>query len=107
MYYLLHHSKGALILSADDRDQVVEWSKRQLGAQARTVSIIESDMSSIEGWVERSGTGLEAGTARGCRPMMSITADLPKGLKRLHQEEINLSKPLIKQQSIARERIWH
>jgi len=107
MLYLLHHSKGALILSADDRDQVVEWSKRQLGPLACKASVIETNPSMLAHWVERSGTGMLAETSKGCRPVMSITADLPTDRKSNYQEEIAVSNAIIEQQNFAREAIWH
>lgn len=107
MFYLLHHAKGALILSADDRDQVVEWSKRQLGPQARKASVIESNHHDFENVVERSGTGLLADTSKGCRPVMNITADLPQGGKIGFQKEMEFSDAIIAQQKFAREAIWH
>jgi len=107
MLYLLHHSKGALVLSADDRDQVVEWSKRQLGPQARKASVIEPNPNAFDDMVERSGTGLLAETSKGCRPVMSITADLAQGRKSNYQEEIDFSTAIIEQHRFAREAIWH
>ena len=74
MLYLLHHSKGTLILSANDRQQVVAWSKRQLG-QAVNRSVTESDFSDIESAVERSGTGVKANSLQGCKPMLSPMAN--------------------------------
>ena len=75
MLYVLHHPKGALLLRASDRDQVLQWSRRQLGARAALVSIYETDgMDSVEN-VERSGTGMKAMEADGCRPVISIMAN--------------------------------
>jgi hypothetical protein len=75
MLYVLHHPKGALMLRASDRDQVLQWSKRQLGARAALISISENDgMDSVES-VERSGTGIKAMEAEGCRPVISIMAN--------------------------------
>jgi hypothetical protein len=42
MLYILHHKKGALMLSAEDRNQVLRWSERQLGKEAGLVSVTES-----------------------------------------------------------------
>ena len=106
MLYLLHHSKGALILSADDRDQVLEWSKRQLGPRACKTSVIEHAYL-VDGLVERSGTGLLATTSKGCRPVMSITADMTMGRKSNYQEEVAISNAIIEQQNFARVAIWH
>jgi hypothetical protein len=75
MLYVLHHPKGALMLTAQDRQQVLDWSKRQLGASAGLVSISERDgMDAVES-VERSGTGIKAKDAEGCRPLISIMAN--------------------------------
>ena len=43
MYYLLHHSKGTLVFSAEDRMQVVEWGRRQLGKQAALGVVLFND----------------------------------------------------------------
>ena len=107
MLYLLHHSKGALILSADDRDQVVEWSKRQLGPQATKASVIETTSTLLDGLVERSGTGVLAGGLKGCRPVLSITADLPTCPKSDYQEENEIGNTVIEHQNFAREAVWH
>jgi hypothetical protein len=107
MFYLLHHAKGALILSADDRDQVVEWSKRQLGPHARQVSVIETNPKLLEEMVERSGTGMLAESIKGCRPVMSITADSPTGRKSDYQEKIDICNTLVERRKFAREAIWH
>ncbi len=58
MSYSLHHTKGALMLSTDDRQQVLAWSGRQPGKQASMALIIESDFDDIESLVEKSGTGM-------------------------------------------------
>jgi len=107
MLYLLHHSKGALVLSADDREQVVKWSKRQLGHQAPKSSVIESNPDEHDDMVERSGTGMWAKSAKGCRPVASISADLTQCTKSNYQEQIVFSNALIEQQRFAREAIWH
>jgi hypothetical protein len=75
MIYVLHHSKGALMLSAQDKDQVLKWTQRQLGARAGMVSISEKDFSETDGLVEKGGTGITAREAEGCQPLMSIMAD--------------------------------
>ena len=60
------------MLAAQDKDQVLKWSKRQLGKQARLVSISEKDISEAEGFVEREGTGITAREAECCQPLLSI-----------------------------------
>jgi len=74
MYYTLHHSKGSLMLSADDRHQVLAWSERQLGNHAGMVSIIELEFDDDEFLIERTGTGLSAEGKSGCRPLAAFTA---------------------------------
>ena len=76
MLYVLHHKKGALMLSADDRNQVVRWSERQLGKEAGLVSITENVCMDAASSVERDGTGIGTGTDRGCQPVMGIWSDL-------------------------------
>jgi hypothetical protein len=72
MLYVLHHSKGVLMLTARNREQVEEWSRRQLGSGAKLISISERDgMDSVES-VERSGTGIQAAIMEGCRPALSF-----------------------------------
>ncbi len=63
------------MLSAQDKEQVLKWSERQLGTQARLVSISEKDVSEAVGFVEKSGTGITAREAEGCQPVMSIMAN--------------------------------
>ena len=75
MYYVLHHSKGALMLAADDLNQAVQWSQRQLGADIGLMSIMETDCNDSINLVEKSGTGLRAVSANGCRPVLSIMAN--------------------------------
>ena len=75
MIYTLHHSKGALLLKADDRDQVIEWSKRQLGNRAGMVSVIERICTDAVNAVEKDGTGIEDGHHQGCHPIAGLMAD--------------------------------
>jgi hypothetical protein len=74
MIYALHHSKGILMLSADDREQVLKWSERQLGSRAGIVSIFEGNPTEADPLVERDGTGIKARKADGCHPVVSIMA---------------------------------
>jgi hypothetical protein len=76
MFYILHHPKGTLMLSAQDRDQVLKWSERQLGSHAKLVSISERDISETDGFIEKGGTGITAREADGCQPVLSIMANL-------------------------------
>jgi hypothetical protein len=75
MFYILHHPKGTLMLSASDKEQVIRWSRRQLGTQARLASISEKDFSETDEFVEKSGTGITAKDAEGCQPVMCIMAN--------------------------------
>jgi hypothetical protein len=76
MIYVLHHSKGTLLLSANDREQVFQWCERQLGNRAGIVSVIEANCMEAGHSVEKDGTGITAREADGCHPIMSIMADL-------------------------------
>ena len=75
MYFILHHSKGALMLDAEDRHQVLVWSKRQLGERAGMVSVVELEEDSPSDWVERSGTGVTQQAVKACKPTLSFMAD--------------------------------
>ena len=76
MLYLLHHKKGALVLSASDRDQVARWSERQLGKEAGLVSITEEFRKDTESFVEKDGTGIGTASDNGCRPVIGVLANL-------------------------------
>lgn len=81
MYYVLHHPKGTLMLSAQDRDQVAKWCERQLGKNARLASISEREYSESDGYVEKGGTGIQALEPEGCQPVMSIMANFVQNLR--------------------------
>ncbi|MGK2925114.1 MAG: hypothetical protein ACSLE2_05785 [Lysobacterales bacterium] len=74
MIYVLHHSKGILMLSAEDRAQVIRWSERQLGNRAGTVFITEGTLTDEGPSVEKDGTGIKARQADGCFPVLRIIA---------------------------------
>jgi hypothetical protein len=76
MLYVLHHKKGALMLSAGNRDQVLKWSERQMGKEAGLVSITESVCMEAAPSVEKDGTGIGTGADRGCRPVMGAWSNL-------------------------------
>lgn len=84
MLYILHHAKGALLLSAGDRDQVLEWSQRQLGRKARLVSVVESNCREAVNTVEKDGTGISAEDGNGCLPLIGIMANLTQDVSRGH-----------------------
>jgi len=106
MLYLLHHSKGALVLSAEDRHQVVEWSKRQLGL-ATNSSIMKSIALNIESSVERSGTGVNSTDLQGCKPMLSMMANSASGITEWRQDATSDMELSIDIHSATREVIWH
>ena len=84
MLYVLHHSTGALMLSAGDRDQVLDWSKRQLGNQGRMVSVTDGIQMDADNSVERDGTGIGYGDEDGCRPLIGVMANLSQDVKGEH-----------------------
>ena len=63
------------MLAAQDREQVLKWSQRQLGSSARLISISERGFAEQENFVEKSGTGITAREAEGCQPVLSIMAN--------------------------------
>lgn len=87
-------------MSAQDKNQVIKWSQRQLGAQARLVSISEKDFSEVDGFVEREGTGITAREAYGCQPLISIMATFVQNVSDVaegHMEsDRNVSEPRLK-----------
>jgi len=89
MLFLLHHSTGALVLSADDRNQVLLWSKRQLGRRAHLASVVELDEPTPLDWVEKSGTGIGHSILKGCEAKFSFMADSVQRLEGLDQEPIH------------------
>jgi hypothetical protein len=76
MLYILHHAKGALMIEAQDKNQVLKWSERQLGLQARLVSVSEAEISDTDNYVEKGGTGITAREAEVCQPVRSIMANI-------------------------------
>jgi hypothetical protein len=76
MLYILHHSKGALMLSAGNRDQVFQWSQRQLGSRAGLVSVSDGACMEALNTVEKDGTGIGKGTDAACLPLMGMMANL-------------------------------
>lgn len=61
------------MLSANDRDEVVRWSQRQLGSRAATVFITENLCTDAE-IVEKDGTGIRREEAAGCLPFFGNRA---------------------------------
>jgi hypothetical protein len=104
MIYVLHHSKGILMLSAEDRAQVTRWSERQLGNRAGTVFIMEGALTEEGPSVEKDGTGIKARQADGCFPVVSIMANTAQdvleeqGCSECHEDarlnfRINMKEP--------------
>ena len=71
MIFTLHHAKGTLMLSAEDRDQAIAWSRRQLGSRGGLVSITDHVSMDEDRSVERDGTGISAVEAEGCHPIVN------------------------------------
>ena len=97
MFYILHHPKGALMLIAQNKNQVLKWSERQLGQQARLISVSEKDDSENNNFVEKGGTGITAREAEGCQPVISIMANdsrIASDVDEFHMEcDLNISGP--------------
>lgn len=68
MLYVIHHSKGTLKLTAGSREQAIKWTERQLGRSAGLFSVMEAGMVDT---IEKTGTGIKADHARGCKPVVS------------------------------------
>lgn len=100
MYYILHHPKGTLMLSAQDRDQVLKWSQRQLGSHAKLVSVSEKDFSETDSFVEKGGTGITAREAEGCQPVLSIMANFVQYLRDAEADHME-SEPCVKGPQLA------
>ena len=98
MFYILHHPKGTLMLSASDKEQVVRWGRRQLGTQARLASISEKDFSETDGFVEKSGTGITARNPEGCQPVICIMANFIQNVSDVKEcyLDIYVSSPRLK-----------
>jgi len=87
MFYILHHPKGTLMISAQNKDQVRKWSQRQLGTQARLVSIFEKDNLEIDGLIEKGGTGIKAVDQETCQPVMCIMANFVQNMSDISQAD--------------------
>jgi len=92
MYFLLHHSTGALVLAAEDRDQAVSWAGRQLGHGAKIASLVEWDMNSASDWVERTGTGKQPNLGIGCEAQLSFMADSVQRVNGFGRELIEIEE---------------
>jgi hypothetical protein len=84
MCYTLHYSEKTLMLSTDDRQQVLGWSERQAGEHTSMAFIIELDFDDLESLVERSGTGICAEEKIGCKPIQGMLAgqDYQSGVRK-------------------------
>ena len=95
------------MLSADDRHQVVEWSKRQLGNYAGLAFVMESDLVDTDDLVERSGTGLIAKGLHGCKPLLSIMANSAQYLSESQNPDTRFSDSPVELSGCARKPTWH
>ena len=75
MYFLLHHPTGALVLTAEDRDQVVSWTRRQLGQGAKAASVLNLEECHPLHCIEHSGPGIHQAQNGGCEAQLSFMAD--------------------------------
>ena len=72
MCYTPQRSKGNLILSTEDGQQVPALGERHLGKHAGIASTIETEFDGSH--VEKSGTGLRAEVKNGRRPPTGLLA---------------------------------
>ena len=86
MYFLLHHSTGALMLDAKNLNEVLSWSERQLGPRAGLVSVLQLDSQSCADSVEKSGTGIHQAKTDGCEAKLSFMADSVQRVSGLDHE---------------------
>ena len=92
MYFLLHHSTGALVLAAEDRDQVVSWTDRQLGLVAKAASVLEWEETLPPDWVERTGTGIQQAKTETCEAHLSFMADSVQRVNGFGREIIQIEE---------------
>ena len=92
MYFLLHHSTGALVLAAEDRDQVVSWTDRQLGLSAKVASVLEWEECVSSDWVEKTGTGIQQARHSGCEAQLSFMADSVQRVNGFGREVIEIEE---------------
>lgn len=76
------------MLSAQDRDQVLQWSQRQLGTKARLISVSEKDYSEAGGLVEKDGTGITVRESDGCQPVLSIMANFMQNVSEFDRDHV-------------------
>ncbi len=63
------------MLDAENRNEVLSWTERQLGLKAGLVSVVQLDEQPQSDWVEKSGTGIVQCRAEGCEATLSFMAD--------------------------------
>lgn len=91
MYFLLHHATGVLVLQAKSRDEVMNWSQRQLVSASSRFSILDWLDAGLDD-IESSGTGIHASRLTNCEARLSIMPDAVQPLAfdanepRLHRE---------------------
>lgn len=82
------------MLNAQNKNQVLKWSQRQLGAKARLVSVSEETTPDSFGFVEKDGTGITKQEASGCRPVLSIMANIFQNLPGVEETHMDcVSRP--------------
>jgi hypothetical protein len=86
MYFLLHHSTGALMLEADNRNAALSWSERQLGHRTTATFVVELEDHPPSDWVEKSGTGIGKPSADSCEAKLSFMADSVQRVAGLDRE---------------------
>ena len=88
------------MMSAQDKNQVMKWSQRQLGAQARLISVSEKDFFKTNSFIEKEGTGITAREAYGCQPLISIMATFVQNVSDTEESHMesdrNVSGPRLK-----------
>ena len=107
MLFILHHSKGALMLSAGEREQVLRWSERQLGKKAGLISITEGICTEAVNAVERDGTGIGLGSDIGCQPVMGMMANMAQDVPREQGSSDRYFSAVTEPRPEARSPTWH
>jgi len=95
------------MLSAQDKEQVLQWSQRQLGTRAKLVSVSEKDFSETDGFVERSGTGISAREAEGCQPVLSIMANFVQYVRDVEKDHMDSDPCVERSQVVGRKPTLH
>jgi hypothetical protein len=102
MSYAPHHPQGALMISAESEEMILDWSSRQPGTKAGLVSITERTCTDA---VERSGTGMKAMDAPECQPLIGIMANFYQSVS--DDDHMDCDSYLSSFNSGGRKPIWH